>query len=829
MTSSSPRSGGNGTPRTPSSVANSPAMSVGDAGGPSSPMSGLSQSSGVPRTPSSIGGRSNSSRRTPQRQRGDIARGPAYPPVSPAAEAKSPSSRSVRLSSMQEVSREVWGTTVDVKVSDASFEKFLREFKDTATDQPLYINMLDEVVQSQVDNLNLNCDNLFSFDDRLYHELVSYPQELIPLFDLVVNRLVSEMYPSRDAEGAPRIQVRPFKLKESSNMRDLNPENIDTLISLKGMVIRAGGILPDMKTAFFQCTMCENTEEVMIDQGEITEPVLCSNCNQRYSMELIHNRGTYADKQLIKIQETPDAIPEGQTPHTVTIFAYEALVDVAKPGDRVEITGVYKAVPVKQSSRKRALYSVYKTYVDAIHVAKTDKKRFSAEDAHAERESEFFTSFEEGDELTQVSDQRRAQIIALGQEPDIYEKLTRSIAPSVWEMDDVKRGLLCQLFGGANNNIGASQGRFRGEINVLLCGDPGTSKSQLLQYVHQIAPRGIYTSGKGTSSVGLTAYISKDPETQEMVLESGALVLSDRGICCIDEFDKMSFTTRSILHEVMEQQTVSIAKAGIVCTLNARTSILASANPLESRYNPKLSVVQNIQLGPTLLSRFDLIYLILDQPDEQRDRRLGKHITSLYFQDVEQKAANRSVLNQEMLTAYISYARRSVHPVLTDEATDALINAYVEMRRMGQAGARKIVTATPRQLESLIRLSEALARMKLSERVTTVEVEEAKRLMSVATQAAATDPVTGRIDMDMLTTGQSTSERTRVEMQLEALRLLITNQKTQKTRVPVLLDLFAAQTSGGMEVGLPEFKKLLNSLEEEGFIKMSSKNEVLRL
>jgi DNA replication licensing factor MCM4 len=452
-------------------------------------------------------------------------------------------------------------------------------------------------------------------------------------------------------------------------------------------------------------------------------------------------------------------------------------VDYCKAGDRVQLTGIFRVSPVRVNPRQRAVKSVYKTYVDVLHVQKTDKKRMGAD------LSTLGVEGEDAEDQNTVLEERRiitpeeeTKIRETAARDDIYDLLSRSLAPSVYEMDDVKKGILLQLFGGANKTFqkGGSP-KYRGDINVLLCGDPSTSKSQLLGYVHKIAPRGVYTSGKGSSAVGLTAYVTRDPETRQLVLESGALVLSDGGVCCIDEFDKMSEATRSVLHEVMEQQTVSVAKAGIITTLNARTSILASANPIGSRYNPDLSVPQNIDLPPTLLSRFDLVYLILDRFDEKADRRLAKHLLSLYLEDKPDSApSNADILPVEFLTLYISYARSNIHPTISQEAAQELVECYVAMRSLGQdvRAAEKRITATTRQLESMIRLAEAHAKMRLSETVTRDDVREANRLIQTALKTAATDSQ-GRIDMSLLTEGTSAADRKRQgEIKDAVLRLL---------------------------------------------------------
>lgn len=662
------------------------------------------------------------------------------------------------------------------------------------------------------ESLDVDAHDVFDHDPDLYGKMVRYPLEVLAIFDIVLMDLVARMEPLFEKH----IQTRIYNLKSSICLRNLNPSDIEKMVSIKGMIIRGSSVIPELKEAVFRCLVCGfYSEPVMVDRGRVTEPHICQKeqCKASNSMTLVHNRCRFADKQIIKLQETPDEIPEGGTPHTVSVLMHDKLVDAGKPGDRVEITGIYRAMSIRIGPSQRTVKSIFKTYIDCLHIKKTDKSRLHIEDSMDTDNTNASKSSEDSHVTDKID-----KLKELSKLPDIYDRLTRSLAPNIWELDDVKRGLLCQLFGGNALRL-PSGANFRGDINILLVGDPGTSKSQLLQYMHKLSPRGIYTSGRGSSAVGLTAYVAKDPETGETVLESGALVLSDKGVCCIDEFDKMSDNARSMLHEVMEQQTVSIAKAGIIASLNARTSVLACANPSESRYNPRLSVIDNIHLPPTLLSRFDLIYLILDKADEQTDRRLAKHIVSLHFENPE--VVEHQVLDLPTLVAYISYARKFIQPKLSDEAAEELTRGYVEMRKRGNnpGSRKKVITATARQIESLIRLSEALARMRFSEVVGVRDVAEAFRLLEVAMQQSATDHATGTIDMDLIMTGVSASERQRRDNLVSAIRDLVM-EKMQlggpSMRMAELLEEVRKQSS--MEVHQHDLRVALGTLQSEGSV-----------
>jgi DNA replication licensing factor MCM4 len=638
----------------------------------------------------------------------------------------------------------IWGTDVSVETTKKLLMEFLRESRFTVEEaemdearlewqrseepRPLYLTKLEEILQVPNEPyLTVNCAHLKEFNQDLYRQLVYYPNEVVSIFDMAANEVFQDLYPEHDNII---ISVRPFNIDQTYTIRGLDPKDIGKLVTISGMVTRSSTIIPEMVRAFFKCHICTFTREVPVDNGRIQEPHVCTACNSKFSFVLIHNRCKYIDRQLLKLQESPDDMPAGQTPSTVSLVACADLVDKVDPGDRLFVTGIYRASSVRVHPRIRKIKTPFRTCIECIHFRKVKAGRLHDDSIHL-----------------RFNPDRVDRLKALAKDDNIYTRMAHSLCPSIFGHLDVKKGVLLQLFGGTRkeapgNHSDPKLRHFRSDINILLCGDPGTSKSQMLQYVYKLVPRGQYTSGKGSSAVGLTAYVTRDIDTNQLVLQTGALVMCDGGICCIDEFDKMSDSTRSILHEVMEQQTLSVAKAGIVCQLNARTSVLAAANPVSSAWDREKTVIDNIKLPDTLLSRFDLVFLILDPNNEAYDRRLARHLVSIYHgvDDVEVEGN----IPQDLLKDYIAYARANIHPKLTETTKEALTASYIELRRNSQETKGRIMFY-PRNLESLIRLAEAHAKMRYSSVVEEEDVAEAVRLTKEAVQHSSTDPSTGKI------------------------------------------------------------------------------------
>ncbi|CAD7936383.1 unnamed protein product [Amoebophrya sp. A25] len=680
-----------------------------------------------------------------------------------------------------------------------TFHKFIAEWlpEQEAGLEGLYLTQLkqqwESVPTTDLDkpmHFPLDCTHLHSHSADLYTHLVSFPADIISLMDRVLWEFSIGILRERDAgvgtddDGLQiKCRVKTFNLlgQDYRKMRDLEPTDIEKLISTSGIVIRCGDLIPDMAVASFACTTegCDEQTEIAVQKFRVFEPQRCDGCGQSGTFILRHNQCQFGNKQYVKLQETPESIPAGDTPQTIQLYCFDSYYDMMKPGDRVEITGILRASSQRANAMMRRQRSVYRTYIDAIAVRRenTSDKATIKQDLFIPLSDMYDINPDKVGEEAAAMNKRIRELAAEKDEHGrlaIRQKLIESIAPSIHELEHVKRGLVCQLFDGTQKVTADKalkmRGRFREQIHVLLCGDPSTAKSQLMTQVNKLATRGVITSGKGSSATGLTAYISKDPETRDIILESGALVLSDRGVCCIDEFDKMDDSTRAVLNEAMEQQTVSVAKAGIVCSLNAKVSILATANPINSRYDASKTIMENINLPATLTSRFDLVYLMLDKQDPVADQLLARHIVGMYSQSGRQ-AQREAPIDQHTFRAYIDFAKRRCRPRLMPDAEEELEERYLNLR--SGSAAEGGVCATPRMLESLIRLAEAFAKMELREEVTREDVKDGYNLLNDATFKSAVDPVTGKIDMQALRTGISVRERELMDVAGKVLTELI--------------------------------------------------------
>lgn len=497
-------------------------------------------------------------------------------------------------------------------------------------------------------------------------------------------------------------------------IRCVKANSIGKLVAVKGIVTRVTEVKPMMQVATYTCDQCGSETYQPVNSTSFMPLTLCpsNECvtNRSGGRLFLQTRGSKFTKfQEIKIQEHSDQVPAGNIPRSMSIHCSGENTRAAQPGDHISVTGIFLPL-LKVGFQQIAQGLLSDTYVEAHRVMKMNKTEDDEMDA-----TELTP-----DELKQVA------------EDDFYAKLAFSIAPEIFGLEDVKKALLLLLVGGVDRNPKGM--KIRGNINICLMGDPGVAKSQLLGYIDRLAPRCQYTTGRGSSGVGLTAAVMKDPITGEMTLEGGALVLSDGGICCIDEFDKMLEGDRTAIHEVMEQQTISIAKAGIITSLNARVSILAAANPAYGRYNPRKTIEQNIQLPAALLSRFDLLWLMQDKPDHENDLRLAQHITYVHQHNV-QPPTQFSPLDMKLMRRYIILCRKK-NPLIPEALTDYITGCYIEMRKEARTHKDSTFTSA-RTLLAILRLSTALARLRLSDVVEKDDVNEGMRLMEMSKDSLA--------------------------------------------------------------------------------------------
>ncbi len=623
-------------------------------------------------------------------------------------------------------------TLASRKLSEV-FEDFLKSVTDKSG-KYVYRAKVSEMISEEGKSLSVDFGDILRYSGDLANRILVEPDASLEAFRTAAYetmRSESAMYADRVKR---ELTVRIRAIPDQVPLRRVDTSYLDRMLSVAGMVVRTSELRPLMTQAAWVCQSGHLTYEEQ-DDLMLKRPPRCELCGELRNFELDRKKSRYVDFQVVRIQELPEELPPGQLPQFFDVNLEGDIVNQARPGDRVVMTGIVRAVPDYSVGQVRT--RLFRSQIDCNHVEVKGKEP----------------------EMVQVTKEDEDLIKSIASSSDAYARLTGSIAPAIMGHASEKEAILLLLVGGTTTALPDGT-KLRGDLNVLFVGDPGTAKSEMLKFAAQVAPRGIFASGRGTTAAGLSAAVIR--EKNVLMLEAGVVVLADQGIACIDEFDKMNATDRTALHEQMEQQTITIAKGGIYASLNARTAILAACNPVLGRYNSFQNLTENIETLPIpLLTRFDLIFVIKDQPAPAEDEKLASHILSVH----ERRAyATPPPVEFSLLKKYISYAKK-LSPSLTKEATDRLKEYYLDLRRSG--GDEGQIPPTPRTLESLIRAATARAKVLLREEVTEDDALAAIALMNRMVEDVLTDASTKKTDFGIQMgkpAGETRNLRTAMEL-----------------------------------------------------------------
>ena len=641
-------------------------------------------------------------------------------------------------------------TALETKFSKSALSDEVKEFLKQHKDKQgsfNYVEQIDQMMPKSARYIVVDYNDLVSHP-QIESKFNENPDEILAAFTRAIKEILQERFPQYATKIKEEIRARIVNYPVQRSLRQINAEIINKMTSVSGMVVRSSEVKPLAKEITYKCSN-DHEFHITLEKGMTVPPLYrCSidpKCTSK-DFTIQPDKSRFIDFQIARLQELPEDLPPGQLPHYVDVTIKQDLVDNARPGDRIILTGIVR-IEQEYFVGARSTSGLYRLRIDGNNIEflggrgpKTSRK--------TERE--------------EVSPEEEKIIKSLSGNPDIYNRLVDSFAPHIQGHTLIKEAILL-LIAGSTQRLLQDGTKIRGDINIFLVGDPGTAKSEMLKFCARIAPRGLYTSGRGSTAAGLTAAVVRD-KSGIMMLEAGAVVLGDQGLVCIDEFDKMKPEDRSALHEVMEQQSASIAKGGIVATLNARTSILAAANPMYGKYDPFKNITENVNLPIPLLTRFDLIFVVRDIPSKEKDSRIAKHIINLYTPGGND---TRSLIDSDILTKYLSYSKR-INPVLTKEAEDKILAYYMKMRNVE---SEEMITVTPRQLEGLIRLATARARLLMKDQVEAEDAERAIFLIESMLRDAGVDVNTGKVDLGVLQ-GRAHSEVSKMQLFMDVLKSL---------------------------------------------------------